>query len=107
MILRFRIEAENHSKELLEDELAEWASKFQQKIMLEHQDDLCGNWEATDDVVYKNHKNPDTYRGRIVLKFNLLGDEHDWVEFETVKACRACGKSIPKLGGYALKREEE
>lgn len=106
MILRFRLEVENHTREDVEEELAEWATKFQHQVMLEHADDLCGKWEATDDVVYKNHKEPDTYRGRIVLKFHLLGDHHEWSEIETAKWCRSCGKSIPKeIAGYPVRTE--
>lgn len=96
MILKFRLEVENVSNEEVTEELAEWATKFQHQVMLEHAEDLCGKWEATDEVVYKNHKNPDTYRGRIVLQFQLLGDHHEWSEIESSKWCRACGKSVSK-----------
>jgi len=106
MILRFRIEAENVSNAEVEEELAEWATKFQHQIMLKHEDDLCGKWECTDDVVWKAQKEPTLYRGRMVLKFHLLANEHDWTHTETNKWCRACGKSIPTLWEEYPMRQE-
>src|SRR5262245_53747793 len=106
MILRFRIEVENVSRELAEEELAEWSTKFMHQVALEHADDLCGKWECTDDVVSKIQDKADSYRGRMVLKFHLLGNEHVWQETETMKWCKACGKAVQKnWGGYPVRQE--